>query len=394
MAVFSYKVKDGSGHTLTGRLEAGNRREAVASLQGMGYWVLDAREIGDRCRGSSSPLALLTRWFSTPIFGGAPVKALSVYYRQLATMVAAGMSLAQVLDSLGRKAPTGRLSAVSREAARHVQGGGQLSDAFARHPSLFPDIHISLLKAGEAGGSMDLMLNRIADYLEREHALRQRLRMATLYPKMLLLAFIFIPSAPKLVLSGSKEYLETTLPQLIGILLWIGVIWVAYRLLYQVAAFRWAADMLKLVVPGVGALVRMLALSKFYRALGSLYGAGTSPYQAIVRSADACGNLYLARRLREAAPAVQNGGAFTDAMRHAGVMPPLALDMLATGEATGSIPEMMDKVAEFAESESEVGIHRLTMILGVLLILAAGVYIGIQVVGFYIHQYAGALELT
>lgn len=393
MAFFAYKVKDGSGNTLTGHLEAENRIEAVASLQGKGFWVLDAREVGKPSGGSSNPLALLARWFITPIFGGASVKGLAVYYRQLATMVGAGMSLAQVLDSLGRRAPTRRLSAVSREAARHVEGGGQLSDAFARHPSLFPELHVSLLRAGESGGSMDLILNRIADYLEREHALRQRLRMTTLYPKILLLALIFIPSVPRLVLSGPKEYLDSTLPVLIGILLWIGGMWVAYRLLVQISAFRWALDMLKLGIPGIGSLVKTLALSKFYRAFGSLHGAGASPHLAITRSADACGNLYLARKLRAAAPAVQTGGSFAEGMQHIRVLPPLALDMLVTGERTGNMPAMMDKIAEFAESEAEVGIHRLTMLLGVLLLIVAGIYIGTQVVGFYLNQYQGLLDL-
>jgi len=393
MAIFTYKVKDGDGNTLTGSLESEDRRTAVSSLQRMGYWVLDAREM-ERTGGNSwSPFSLFVQWFINPIFGGAPIRSVALFYRQFATLITAGMSLSQALNSLGARAPTKRLSAISREAARMVESGGKLSDAFARYPAMFPDLHISLLRAGETGGSIDRMLERIADYSEREYKIRQRMRMATFYPKILVLALIFIPAFPKLILEGFRSYVGATIPILITLLIWIVAILVAYRLLYQIPAVRGSMDMAKLTVPLIGPVVRMLALSRFCRAFASLYSAGTSPSQAISNAARACGNWYINRRLQTAIPMVEKGRSFTEAMNQTRILPQMTIDMLATGEQTGNVGDMGDKVADFTDNEAEVKIHQLTMISGVLLVHGIAAYIGVQVIAFYLKHYGSMLDV-
>ena len=392
MATFAYKVKDKSGNTLTGNMQAEDRRSAVASLQEMGYWVMDAREDEAQAEDSWNPFGFIKRRFVDPVFGGAPARSLAVFYRQFATMITAGMSLSQALNSLGSRAPTRRLSGIARDAARHVEGGGRLSDALARYPAMFPELHISLIRAGEAGGSIDRMLERIANYVERDYQVRQRLRMATLYPKILILAVIFLPSLPTLVLSGFKPFLDETMSRLIPLLLWIAGIYIGYQLLYQIPVFRYAIDLLKLAVPKIGSLVRMLSLSKFYRAFASLYEAGVSPSQAIMSASRVCGNWYLTRSLQRAVPMVEEGRSFTEAMDQTHVMPRMAIDMLATGEQAGSISEMVDKVADFTESEAEVQTHQVTMILGVLLVLAAAIYIGLIVIRAYLGHYSEIMK--
>ena len=392
MATFAYKVKDRGGNTLTGSIESDDRRTAVSTLQGMGYWVLDAREAAVPGGQSWNPLALLMRWIITPIFGGAPVRSIALFYRQLATMIHSGMTVSMALNSLGSRAPTRRLSRIARESARHVEGGGRLSEAFARYPVMFPDLHISLLQAGEIGGSLDQVLGRIADYAEREYRIRQRMRMTTFYPKILVLVVIFVPALPTLVLDGPEAYWNATLPTLTTILLWIAGIWIGFRLLFQISAFRYAADLLKLSLPMVGPVVRMLSLSRFYRAFAGLHGAGTSPSQAIERASRVCGNWFLTRRLRTAIPMVEMGATFTQAMERTRVMPQMALDMLATGEQTGGVGDMVDKVAEFTENEAEVKVHQLTMAFGVLLLLGVCVYIGSIIIGGYVSHYSSILK--
>lgn len=394
MATFAYKVKDKTGNTLTGSMESDDRRTAVATLQGMGYWVLDAREVAASSGQSWNPFALLMRWIITPIFGGAPVRSIALFYRQLATMIHSGMTVSMALNSLGSRAPTRRLSRIARESARHVEGGGRLSEAFARYPVMFPELHVSLIQAGEIGGSLDEMLGRIADYAEREYRIRQRMRMTTFYPKILVLAVIFIPALPTLILNGTEAYWHSTLPVLTTILLWIAGLWVGFRLLCQISAFRYAVDLLKLSLPLVGPVVRMLSLSRFYRAFAGLYSAGTSPTQAIEKSSRVCGNWFLTRKLQTAIPMVEMGGTFTQAMERTRVMPQMAVDMLATGEQTGSVGDMVDKVAEFTENEAEVKVHQLTMTLGVLLLLGVCAYIGAMIVMQWVGHYSNIMKMV
>ncbi len=392
MATFAYKVKDKSGNTASGRLEAEDRRSAVSQLQQMGYWVLDAREVEVRSGQLWNPFALFMRWVIDPVFGGATAAKLSVFYRQFATMITAGMSLYQALNSLSSRAPTRRLSRIARDAARTVEGGGRLSDAFARYPAMFPELHISLIRAGEAGGSIDRTLERLADYTEREYKIRQRMRMMTFYPKILVLAVIFIPAFPTLVLEGTNAFWNATLPVLINLLTWIAVIWVGYRLLYQIPAFRYGIDVFKLGTPLVGSVVKMLALSKFYRAFASLHSAGASPSQAISNAARACGNWYITRSLMKAVPVVEMGRTFTEAMERTMIMPRMTLDMLATGEASGAVSDMVEKVADYSENEAEVRIHQLTMASGALLLLGICIYIGMTIIGSYLQHYKDILK--
>jgi len=391
MVTFGYKVKDKSGNTLTGVLEAEDQHSAVTHLQRMGYWVLEAREVRRR-EVSWNPFSLLVERLVNPVIGGTSVKSLAVFYRQFATMVGAGMTLSEALNSLKTRSPSRRLGRIAAETAGFVESGGRLSDAFARYPWIFPELHISLLRAGESGGTMDGMLGRIADYLEREHTVRQRLRLVTLYPKILVLAVIFIPPVTTLLLYGFREYLGVTMGRLLPMLGVLLGLWVAYRIVSQIPTFRYGLDLVKLSVPKIGSTVRMLALSRFYRAFASLYSAGVPPSQAIELSARACGNWYLTRRLRSAAPEVQRGISFTEALGRTGVMPQMALDMLATGERTGNVDEMLDKAADYTENEAEVATHQSSVVFGVLLYLGIAAYIGFVVVGFYTGLYSGIMN--
>ena len=175
-------------------------------------------------------------------------------------------------------------------------------------------------------------------------------------------------------------------------LTWIAVIWVGYRLLYQIPAFRYGIDVFKLGTPLVGSVVKMLALSKFYRAFASLHSAGASPSQAISNAARACGNWYITRSLMKAVPVVEMGRTFTEAMERTMIMPRMTLDMLATGEASGAVSDMVEKVADYSENEAEVRIHQLTMASGALLLLGICIYIGMTIIGSYLQHYKDILK--
>lgn len=391
MASFAYKVKDVSGRTVDGIMDALDEHAVVAQLQRMGYFVLQVREVGaSRARSSAGfdPVRSFVNWFINPIFGGATVFELAVFYRRLSTMVTSGMTLVQSLNSIHMQGGSRRLRKIAGESVEHIQAGGRLSDAFARYPWMFPDLHLELIRAGEASGNMDTMLSRIAEFLERECAVRQRLRFATLYPKILVLAVIFIPSLAVLFLEGFEAYMHVTVYKVIPVAIFVLVLWGIYRLLYQIAGFRYALDFIKLKIPRVGSAVRMLALSKVYRIISAMMAAGAPLSRGLRHAADASGNGYLAVRLRKAAPMVDRGISLTESLRATGVFSPMALDMLSTGEQSGNVDSMLEKAAEYTESDAEVLVFQCTVVFGILLLLLVAGYIAYFVVSFYMQAFS------
>ena len=389
MASFKYKVKEKTGKTLGGVMVAEDQRSAIERLQKMGYFILDIEEERPRAEGRSlNPGKLFLQWFIYPIFAGASPYQLMIFYRQFATMIKSGMTLVHAMSSLRTQGGCRRLKKVAGEVLPILESGGKLSDAFAMHPWVFPELHISLIRAGETGGMLDTILERIADYLEREHNIRQKLRMSTLYPKILVLAVILIPRFPLLLLDGFKSYFRATIGVILTLGLGILALWVVFRLLSQIPAFRYGLDLVKLAIPKLGKTVRQLALAKFYRVLATMSAAGAPLSQGIFHAAQASGNWYLATKLKRAVPDIEQGKTLTDALKRTRALPYIGLDMIATGEQAGNLDGMLDKAADYSENEAEVGTVQATIIVGVLLLLLVASYIGLIVVGFYAGQYA------
>lgn len=392
MTTFNYSVKDKEARTFDGTIDAETQSLAVKELQRQGYYVLSVREGRGSEKQTVNPARWLVRWFWNPIFAGSTVKDLALFFRQLATMERSGLSLSQALHSLETQGGNRRLRRIAAESFEHVQAGGKLSDAFARYPWMFPELHISLIRAGETGGMMEVMLTRIADFLDREHAIQQKIRLGTLYPKILVLAVIFIPSLKILLFDGLRPYLKQTLSQLVPILVGITVIWTVFRLITGIPAVRYGLDCVKLAIPKLGKTVRMLALSKFYRALSALSAAGVPISQGIKHASRAAGNSYITGRLSRASVMVEQGRPLSEALESTRVLPRMALDMIATGEQTGDIDGMLDKAAEYTENESEVGVIQSITIGGVLLLLAIALYIGMIIISFY-QGYGKSLDV-
>jgi type II secretory pathway component PulF len=392
MASFKYRVKDKAGRDVDGLMVGEDRHVIVSNLQQMGYFVLAVEEIKESSDRTLNPVRLFVKWFINPLFAGARTWELAFFYRQFATMVKSGLTIVQALSSLRTQGISRRLRKIAAETLPLIQAGGALSEAFARYPWMFPELHISVLRAGEMSGTMDKMLGKIADYLEREHEVRRKLRLATFYPKLLILAVIFIPRFPLLLFYGFKEYSQATLVLLLPIILALAGLWVVHRLLYQIPAFRYGLDLVKLCVPKLGKTVRMLALSKFYRVVAAMYAAGASLSQALMYAANATNNWYLGTRLNRAIPLVEQGAPLSQALERTGVVPRIALDMISTGEQTGNIDDMLEKVAEYTENEAEVSIVQSTLVIGILLLLGIGAYIGLFVVRFYLGQYGSLID--
>lgn len=392
MSSFKFRARDRAGKIVEGFMEADDRKSVVAELHGSGRLVLDVREVRSRSESGGEKTSAgeaAVKYVYNPLFGGAAPNELAVFYRQFATMVRSGMTLAQSMASLVKQGGNNRLRKIAEETAIHLQSGGRLSEAFGRYPWMFPDLHVHLIQAGEMSGRLDIILDRIASYLEWETRIRQKLRLATLYPKILVLAVIFIPKLPVLVLGTFQQYIHETLGQLWMVAIGLVVLWAGFKLLHQIPSFRVGLDNLKIAFPKLGKMVKMLALSRFYRSTAMLYSSGAPLSQALKLGARSSGNAYLEKRLLTAIPPVEKGRSLVEALEQTEVLPVMAVNMLRTGEATGSVDEMFEKTAEYTENETEVAIFQTTTILGVLLLLGIAGYIGSFILQFYTKYYSG-----
>lgn len=387
MPVYRYTAKNQQGGTVTGLVEAEDTRRAAGIVREMGLLLLDVRP--ERTVDVQQAEQAVMQKVVYPVYSGVSVRDLAIFYRQLATAVRAGIPIHRALISVAENTGKPRLRRVAQAVVNDLMQGKPLSRAMSQHPHVFDELQVALIQAGEEGGLLENMLERLADYLERDYKLRLKIRAGTFYPKVLLVAGIFIPKVPVLVIGGGLiSYLSETVGLAVPILLAVLAVVAVVRILLQIEPFREAYDSIKLMIPGIGGLVRQLAMARFSRAMAALYSAGVPLPRAVAISALAADNYYLTKRLRGAITDIENGQPISESFRRTGVMPPLVLDMLHTGESTGNVDAMMDKVAEYYEQETDVKSSQAVIVLSVGVYLLIALWIAIMIISFW-QGYAG-----
>lgn len=331
---------------------------------------------------------------STQALLTADAKQLSLYFRQMHAMIHAGTSLAHALGLMAENAPNAALRRASAEMCTRAQRGEEWNRAMSAYPGLFSELMVGMITAGEHGGFLERILLRLAEYSERDYELQQSVKRETWYPKLILVCSFFIPSVVPLVLYGWGAWFDT----IKGVLIFALLLFVGWKILKKVAPGqlskgpqRVAIDEMKLRFPYAGKFVRSLAAAKFCRALGAVQGAGMGLHKTVNLASDACGNEAMARQTRRLIHRLDNGESLTSALKSTGQFPPIALQMLATGEASGSIEAQLDKVADFLEADAETAIKQSVQVLGIAMFLLVAIRVGIQVVGFY-GNYVDSIE--
>jgi type II secretory pathway component PulF len=272
-----------------------------------------------------------------------------------------------------------------------VDRGGRLSEAFREFPAIFTPLQIAMIEAAEAGGMMDVMMNRLAEYLEREYEIRLQIKRKTLYPKLLLLAAVFIPPIATLLFQGPVAYLRVTAGVVLPILLAYGALYVLFRYLFKFAGFRALYDDVKLALPVTGPLVRKLTVGKLTRGLAALYGAGLSVSAALGRAAAACGNARFARSMERVTPMLERGESLSAALASTRLFSPMVLGMVQTGEHTGEMEQMLNKISEYQEGEAQHALNQLITVMGVGVFLLVALVIANKILGFW-SSYAGGIQ--
>jgi type II secretory pathway component PulF len=391
MPTYQYTAKDNSGQTRSGVLEAETNSVAVAQLREQGLWVT---QLHARAGATAAPEGGLRARVIEPLWSGVSLRDLAFFFRQFATLIDAGVPLSQGLSSLAMQAPSARLRRIVADVAAQVQNGSQISAAMSRYPWVFSPLQIRMIEAGEAGGLLDRMMLRIADYLEREYEIRQKIKQRTLYPKIVLLAAIFLPNLVVLIFQGLMPYLHSTLFTVLPVVLWALAIWAAFRIAFQWTPFRYAYDTVKLNLPVIGGLIRKQVTGKFARGLAALYGAGLPVGRAMAWAADACGNPRVADMIHRQVARVERGESLTDALAATGFFSPVALGMVATGEQAGNVDGMLEKLADFQEAEADHASHQMVVIGSTLAYLAVALFVAYIVISAYGGYARGITSLT
>lgn len=396
---YAYKVRDAGGNVVEGNLDADSEQLLVARLRSMGYTPISV---------AAQKADSLNREINIPFLQRRTIKLkdIAVFSRQFATMIDSGLSLLRSLAILTEQTEDERLAAVIGQVRTDVEQGANLSGALARHPEAFNRLFVAMVRAGEVGGSLDRVLLRLAETIERQVELRRKVRSAMTYPVVVGVLVVGIVSAMLLFVIPMFEdiykQLGGTLPAptriLIGIsavvrswwwavtALWIGGVYGTRRWLATPAG-RAQWDAWKLRAPVFGPLVRITALSRFARTFAALVRSGVPILEALDIVADTSGNEVVATAVRDGRQAIEHGEPLARRLETHDVFPAMVTQMMAVGEETGAVDTMLDKIADFYDQEIEATVAALTSLIEPLLIVIMGSCVGGMVVSLYLPMF-------
>jgi len=390
---FRYAAKNPGGQTVEGTIQAGDKSEALAELRRQNLVVLRV----DPLSGKASAPARRLRTRSSLFRAGpsANKSELVLFTRQLATMVGAGLALLEAIDVLGAQADTQGLKATCERLAAELRSGSDLSSAMETCPKVFSPLYISMVRAGEASGQMDVILERLADYQEASQALAREIRSAMTYPVISLVlvlgitAFLMLGVVP--TFRQVFEGLGTELPALTSFVLnlsgwmranWIGILGggagaVAALVLFKrtsYGALTW--DRLSLRVPVFGPLCKKVALARFSRTFATLIRSGVPIMGTLDIVSETAGNRVVARAVAASKESVRNGQLLSEPLGQSRIFPPMVVRMIAIGERTGALEALLEKIAEFYDAQVKAAIKALTSLIEPMLITFMGVIVG------------------
>jgi type IV pilus assembly protein PilC len=395
---YAYKVRDSGGKLVEGQLEAEDATLVAGKLRQMGYTPISINERGANKLGSDIKI---------PGLGNrVKLKDVAVFSRQFATMINSGLSLIKALGILAEQTENQELARVIGEVRRDVETGAALSVAISRHPKVFNRLYIAMVRSGEIGGVLDTVLLRLADTIEKQVELRRKIRSAMTYPVVVLCVCLLIASAMLLFIvpqfKGIYKELNGTLPTPTQILIQISDIVKKYFpiviLLGAVGIYlfrRWTKseqgrpiwDAFTLRIPVFGPLLRKTALARFSRTLAALTRSGVGILESLDIVAETAGNEVVASAVRDTQQAVKRGDTLARPLEQHEVFPPMVVQMIAVGEETGAIDEMLDKIADFYDQEVSATVDALTSLIEPMLILFMGVIVGGMIISLYLPMF-------
>lgn len=394
MAIFKYKVKNDQGETLTGKVEAKSKNQAAAALMDRNLLIIKIELQAESSLG----------WIQTKFFG---VKAndLVNFTRQLATMINAGLPLATAIAILQEQSKPAMAATVSK-LLKDIESGKTFAGALNEHPDIFNRVYVQLVKAGETGGVLDNILERLAVTLEKQKDFRAKTKSAMIYPAMVMIAMVVVAFIMMVFvmpqLTEMYQEFDAELPITTKLLImtsdfmaqfWWGIMAAAaagivgLRTWSKTESGERAIDQFILKLPIIGVLKKKIVLTEFARTLSLLTSAGVSLLESLDIVAQALESISFRDVIMQAKEDVEKGLSLSQAMEVHEIFPPILPQMVSVGEETGRMDEILDKLSEYYEKESEYAVKNLTSMMEPLIMIVLGIGVGFMVISIIMPIY-------
>ena len=392
MPVFKYEGKSRSGAVQKGEIESADQNAAVAQLRRQGV-------LGATVKPKSKDFE-----FKIPgLKPGVGEKNLVTFTRQFATMIDAGLPLVQCLEILGSQTENKTFAGVINKVRTDVEGGSTFAEALRKHPEVFPELYVNMVAAGEAGGILDTILNRLAAYIEKSMALKKKVKGAMVYPSVvvsvavgvvILMLIFVIPTFEKMFkdFGGSLPGITQSVIDLSTFLqkywwLLLGGLVALFVGLKRYRASKGGmrqTDGMALKLPVIGPLVRKVAVAKFTRTLGTLISSGVPILDGLDIVARTAGNKVIEEAILKTRQGISEGKTIAEPLQQTKVFPPMVVQMIGVGESAGALDTMLNKIADFYDDEVDAAVSALSSLLEPFIMVFLGIALGYIVVAMYL----------
>ncbi len=401
MPNFNYTAIDGQGNESTGVLAADSNAQAIEMLKGNGLYPTQVVEEGvGAAKGKRKAKKVKVK-----TGGSIKTKTLMIFTRQLATLIDSGLPLLRSLTVLGKQEPNPVLKSTINTLADSVQSGSTFSESLAAHPKIFNKLYINMVKAGELGGVLEVVLNRLAEYQEKAQKLKNKIVSAMVYPTIVMfiavaiMAFLMLFIVPKFkqifdeMLDGQKLPMLTEMVTGFSskfaqywwvVLLGAITLFLIYKFVASTKKGRYAIDSFKLKMPLFGNVQRKSAISRFSRTLGTLVTSGVPILQALNITRDTAGNVVISNAIDRVHESVKEGESIVAPLEASKVFPPMVISMVDVGEETGQLPEMLLKIADVYDDEVDNAVAALTSMLEPIMIVMLALVVGTIVLALFL----------
>ena len=388
MPSFQYTARDAKGDLKTGTLEAATKDDVMTQLRQKRMNVVKVEEQGKAKVKTTGSIAM---------------RDIVIFTRQFSTMINSGLPLVQALDILSKQTENKSLAAVTRQVVVDVESGHTVADALAKHPNAFTDLYVNMVAAGEAGGILDTILMRLATFMEKNDALVRKVKGAMIYPGVIMsvaaIAVVVLLIFVIPVFQGMFASVGLALPLPTRIVIglsnalkaywWLlggggyAAVW-AIKKYYATPGGKLTLDKLLLQMPVLGDVLRKSAVSRFTRTLGTLISSGVSILDGLEITAKTAGNRVIHDAIMQSRSSIAGGDTISAPLAKSNVFPPMVISMIAVGEQTGGLDEMLSKIADFYDEEVDAAVGALLAAMEPIMIVFLGVVVGGMVVACYL----------
>ncbi|UCF33289.1 MAG: type II secretion system F family protein [Phycisphaerales bacterium] len=407
MATYAFEAMNQTGQAVKDEIEAASTEDALAKIRNLGYFPTRIRE-----KGGGKAKTTTKKKSAGFAIGRVGFKQLTQFTRQFSTLIDAGLPILRSLNILEEQQKPGAMKNILRSVAEDIEGGATLSEAMAKHPKAFNRLYVNMVAAGETGGVLDTILNRLADFMEKAAKLKRKIIGALIYPVVVVLFAVGIVSGIMIiVIPKFKEIFEdfdTKLPKITTFLLGVSdwfvkgkplpgwlvilgtpiVVFLFFKAVRQSKGGRYVTDVVLLRLPIFGNLVSKSAVARFTRTLGTLITAGVPILEAIIITKETSGNEVFARALQAVHDSIREGESFANPLRAAKVVDGLVVNMIDVGEETGELDAMLMKVADNYDEEVDTLVAGLVSLLEPIMVLFLGGMVGFIVLSLFMPMIA------